>query len=182
MKKRIFIALNISKALQENIAEWESNFKSEISARWVDTSDLHITIVPPWYEEDISATSNIMDIIGRQFSPLNIRLDTITFGPDKRRPRLVWATGSMIQQMLSLRKNLLKKLGMPLYRKPFLLHLTLARIKRPQIAVQQRVKFAHKVNWQEDIDSLVLIESKLTKTGAVHTILHKANLKYSIEK
>jgi 2'-5' RNA ligase len=57
MKHRVFVAIRASRKLQEEVAAWVSSH-AKLPVRWISPENLHITLVPPWYEEDTKRIAN----------------------------------------------------------------------------------------------------------------------------
>lgn len=173
-KKRIFIALPISQELQKIILKWEKNYKN-LPVRWLSPKNLHITLVPPWYESDIKKNSSQLECIKSPF--FDVVFESIEFGPDPKRPRLIWAKGKAPEALLALQKNVTKLTRQKSERRPFKLHLTLARFRPENFAKFPVKKLNEKVTWREKITSFMLMESLLSPKGAEYKILEKYEFK-----
>ena len=51
VKKRIFLAVDISEQLRRQVEEWREKYQ-DWPVRWLPSKSLHITLVPPWEESD----------------------------------------------------------------------------------------------------------------------------------
>jgi 2'-5' RNA ligase len=49
---RVFIGIKASGRLQTLVREWRGNYKN-LPVRWIKDRNLHLTLVPPWYEKDV---------------------------------------------------------------------------------------------------------------------------------
>jgi len=100
---RVFVAIPVSPALQNEIAKWcESLLHSQPSfakategaMRWLSGKNLHVTLVPPWEEEPArvpEVLTHLREAVGVLREPLVLSFSRVRFGPDPRRPRLIWA-------------------------------------------------------------------------------------------
>ncbi|OGL88098.1 2'-5' RNA ligase [Candidatus Uhrbacteria bacterium RIFCSPLOWO2_02_FULL_49_11] len=170
MKKRIFIALPVSESLQNEIIAWEQSF-SDLPVRWLKGKNLHITLVPPW---EIDDTDKIVTLLnGSKFvtERIELRFDRVSFGPNPREPRLIWAEGQTVNQLSVIRNQLYETLGFSPESRPYKLHLTLARFRPEQFASFPTQTLNEKVTWQDTATSFVLMESHLLPTGADYEIL-----------
>lgn len=175
--KRIFVAVLISKELQGEIFAWEQNFKSNPNSpiRWVEPKNLHVTLVPPF--GDASGLRPIIDSLKTvKAESFNIRFESISFGPDRNRPRMIWATGQALQKIEDLRYKIYGALGREPEKRPFRLHATLARFKPEDFAGFPIKNFDEKTDWRQKVDSFVLMESHLSAQGADYEILEKFEL------
>lgn len=173
--KRIFIALPISNQFTDLILNFQNKFK-KLPFRWIKKENLHITLIPPWYEKNIDLVKKQIKTLENQIDSFKIQFNLIEYGPNKFRPRLVWIIGKNNEQILNLRLNLIKILNKnELDYLDFKVHLTIARfnynnkMKLPNISKN--------IFWQEDFLEFVLMESNLLKTGAEYKILEKVNFK-----
>lgn len=172
---RIFIALPISPELQESIHQWQKRY-SDLSVRWLAGENLHITLVPPWEEGDVESVITKLQSLANRVGSFTVHFDTAGFGPDPKAPRLIWATGPTPQELLYLKKDIEKILNYTPDRKTFLTHLTLARFNPADFINLTNVSFIKQVDWVEQINSFVVMESKLLPTGADYTVLAEIGL------
>lgn len=168
--KRIFVGLPVSIRLQEEISEWEKGYK-DLPVRWMVGKNLHITLVPPWYTDDVEAVAEkLSGIKGR---PFDIEFHKVAYGPDSKRPRLIWAEGKAPKELAYLKARAERALKKEAERRPFSLHLTLARF-RPEDFPRFRIKeLNEKVSWRDKASSIVLMESRLSHQGANYEVLEE---------
>lgn len=173
MKKRIFVAAAISSELQKEILEWGKEHE-ELPVRWLAGKNLHITLIPPWYADDIESVIEKLRTIKGQ--PFDIEFNKVTYGPGPERPRLIWAEGGAPAEIRELKIQLEKLLNKEPEKRTFTLHLTIARF-RPETFVSFQVKkLDEKVAWHEKISSIVLMEAHLSSKGADYEILSRFTL------
>jgi len=169
---RIFIGLPIGEDLQNKIFKFQKKFKN-LPVRWILPHNLHITLVPPWYENNIEEIKEKLKSfdLGKSFK---ISFYKVEYGPSQKFPRLIWAVGNAPKELLILRQNLFSILDQKPEERDFKLHLTLARfnfnlkIKLPQIN--------ESVLWEDEIKEVVLFRSHLLKTGAEYEVVEKFKL------
>lgn len=181
MKHRIFIALGTSDGLVNAIASWEASFASESEdtyskIRWLRRENLHITLVPPWYEDEsgVEKVKGLLDSIGKEKFSLEFR--RVTYGPNSKRPRLIWLEGETSCGLVDLRDNLHGMLGKKQEKRPFLLHLTIGRFQENAFSSFPVKEIDDKFIFQEEANSLLLIESHLERNGAKYNVLHQIDL------
>lgn len=177
MKKRIFIAINISAELKREILKFKETIK--LPVRWLIEENLHITLWPPIDLDDnqiVAMIEKLKELEGI-FGPIKIEFKRVTFGPNPINPRLIWAEGIDNLKLTELKNKITHKLGYNQKdRRPFRPHLTLARF-RPrdyQTFIQKRLD--EEVNWSLTADSFAIIQSELKSGGAVYTILDTIQL------
>lgn len=169
-KRRIFLAVKISEPLQEEILEFENDFR-KLPVRWLAGKNLHVTLVPPWYEEDIE--SAVSKIKNTRTNPFYIEFSKVVYGPNPRSPRLVWAEGKAPAELIELEKLLENALGQKPENRPFLLHLTLARFRPEDFSRFLRKWLDENVDWKEEVKNFVLMESHLSRDGANYEVLRE---------
>lgn len=173
-KHRIFIAVAVSPRLQEEILMWERRY-DRLPVRWLQGKNLHVTLIPPWYEERIDEVEKRLEMI-REIYPFEILFEKVAYGPDPRRPRLIWAEGKVPKKLVDLKSKIETVLGKESEQRPFRLHLTLARF-RPESFSQFSIKrLDEQVSWRDDARSFVLMESHRTPRGADYEILAEISL------
>lgn len=173
---RIFAAIPISPFLQDIISSWQKDWPT-LPVRWLKGKNLHVTVVPPWEENNIeSAITSLRQLAGFLDEPLQLDFRRVTFGPNPREPRLIWATGESPSEIPKLLKDLAQALGQPLPDREFRLHLTLARFRSEQFTSFRIKKLDEPVNWLEKASSLVLMESHLLPQGAEYKVLAEVQL------
>jgi len=176
LKRRIFVAILISPKLQKEIITWENQWQSasrKMPVRWLAEKNLHLTLIPPWYEDDIDQITKILKTFSGKTVPYEIKFDKVTFGPDPSIPRLIWAEGKTPPEIINLKSQLEKILLKQPEKRPFLLHLTLARFRPEMFSIFPIKKLDESVSWNDNINSFALMESHLSPKGAEYSILEK---------
>lgn len=174
MSHRIFVAVPISPFLQDAALEWEKSF-SDLPVRWLAGKNLHITLVPPWYEKDTDSAKDKLNKITAA-GGFEIEFKKINFGPDPHRPRLIWAEGSAPKEIVALKDGACEIFNRPKESRPFLLHLTLARFRPETFSSFVVKKLDERVAWTDNVRSIVLMESHLSRRGADYEIIAESNL------
>lgn len=174
-KRRIFIACVISDKLQNIINNWRTRF-ADFPVRWIPLDHLHVTLVPPWYEQHVEKIISLLQSIQLPVRQFSIKFDNVTLGPDMEHPRLIWATGVMPEDLILLKTSLANILKRKEEKRTPLLHLTLARLNKKQLLMFPKKDFSEIVSWEEQIISFSVMESHLKRTGAVYETLVKISL------
>jgi len=172
MKHRIFTAISISSSLQGQILAWGKS-RSELPVRWLNGKNLHITLTPPFYTEDVKDIQLKLRAINKKFKPLVVKFEKISYGPNLNSPRLIWLQGKAPETIISLKTELEKILKRQPENRPFLLHLTIARFREKDFYNFPIKELEETINWQETVNSFVLMESHLSPKGADYEILDK---------
>lgn len=174
--KRIFIAIKMSQKIQQEAEKWKAEFLN-LPVRWIPADNLHITLIPPWDEdeENIEIIANALEKIQGKISPFEIRFNNITYGPNPFSPRLIWAEGRAAEDLIKLQREVENLLYVKLDRK-FKLHLTLARFRQEDYVNFAIKNLNEKIDWIEKVDSICLIESILKPEGAEYVVLERVSL------
>ena len=175
MKKRIFLGIKANIDLISEIEIWQKYYNEKIKARWISNDNLHITLVPPWYEENITAVSKKIDSLVN-ISPFDVTFKKVTFGPTQVRPRLIWTEGQAPLQLHKLKNKLEKVLDIAPEKRDFKLHLTLARFREKDFKSFNVKTIEDTVSWKMKINSFQLFESILRPSGAEYKILEELKL------
>jgi len=179
--KRVFVALGTTPELQEAVAAWAAAHGT-LPVRWLSGKNLHVTLVPPWYENDHGAVARQLQPLGRT-KTFTVQFDRVSYGPSLREPRLIWAEGAALRELVELKRQIESLLGacLPAGRRsetrPFRLHLTLARFRPEQFASFPVKHLDERVLWTEEVRSVLLMESHLSPSGADYKVLAEIPLR-----
>jgi 2'-5' RNA ligase len=173
--RRIFVALPISWEIQEEVKNWRSKYE-RLPVRWLAGKNLHITLVPPWYETDIPKVIAKLETAGKGISPFYVLFQKVEFGPDPRRPRLIWAEGEAPKEIENLKLKIENSLGRAPETRPWRLHLTLARFPSETFSSFPVKRLKEKVFWRDKVNSFVLMEAHLFREGADYEIVKEFTL------
>lgn len=185
--KRIFIALPITK---EPEIDWPLKLREEKFIRWIKPKNLHITLVPPWYVADSRMEAQLdrepesLPLVAQRLKSLEgkltsfeMRFDRVRFGPDPKKPRLIWAEGETPQQLWELKTEIEKRLEREPEDRPFRLHVTLARFRAEDFSHFPVKELDKEIEWSEQVKAFVLMESRLSPKGAEYKVLEKVRLR-----
>jgi len=104
MKHRLFIALPIHLEAKEKIVLWQKSH-TDLPVRWIAPRNLHITLIPPWYTEDIPEVHKKL-LTFPKICSLTLWFYKITVGPNNHSPRLIWIEGKRNNQLNVLKHQL----------------------------------------------------------------------------
>lgn len=172
---RIFIAIPVSEKLQNEVLKYRELYP-DLAARWLEGKNLHITLIPPWEEENIEKVKIILKPLENKFGRFEMEFNSVSFGPNDYNPRLIWATGKAPKEIIKLKKSLEELLRMPSERDSFLLHLTIARFNPSEFKHFPIKKINDEINWKDAAKEFAIMRSRLSRSGADYEILEKFNL------
>jgi 2'-5' RNA ligase len=175
-RHRIFVAIPVSETLQRMVAEWVATPRFRVlPVRWLQGKNLHVTLVPPWHEVDVESPARALEKLKGTVPPFEILFTRVTYGPDPRRPRLIWAEGDTPPSLLVLKERAETVFRYAGERRPFRLHLTLARFRGENFSQFSIKRLDENVGWGGTVHSVVLMESRLKPGGADYEVLHSVN-------
>ena len=118
-----------------------------------------------------------------KFRPFPLRFGPIGAFPSPRRPRVVWLGVEATPELRFIKDDLerrLAELGVEREQRPYQPHVTLGRSPRDAEAGEFRrleeISRNLKVNDEYRVTHLDLMQSRLEKAGAVHTVVRVARL------
>lgn len=169
---RVFVGIPASEELQEEIRKWSEVYK-EWPLRFVSGQGLHITLVPPWYVENADCAVGEINNLASAVKPFKIKFKKITFGTSPERPRLIWTIGEGYDReaILRLKTTAETVFGQRADTRIYAPHLTLARFKEEDFGELPSKDLEAAVDWEMEVSSVALYESKLYHSGAEYEIL-----------
>jgi 2'-5' RNA ligase len=182
---RAFIAVEVSSEIKEKIALLMERFRrTGVRAGWVHPHNVHLTLV---FLGDISIAMSedvhkVMDSVVSSEKPFICEISGLGYFGKRDRPRVVWADiKGDVQFLVDIQNRLcagIKSLGIRIDDRPFVPHLTFARIRSPQnINELVRDIDVHKKDYfgKFEVDNLVLFKSDLGSGGPEYTVLQHAS-------
>ena len=186
MKKRIFIAINLSEKVKKRLKEYREQYDG-LPVRWTKTSSLHLTLVFIGYvdEEQMLEACKITRKIAEDSEPFFINFKKIIPGPFGKVPRMIWLVGEKSDELTRLRDSLQGALfgaDTGFNRKetrPFSPHITLARIKSDEwrkLSVSDTNSIEQNFEARVEVNSIEVMESDLKFDGAEYATLESCAL------
>lgn len=177
---RTFLCIPIDVSLREELAELSSQLRQlvRVRASWVRPENFHLTVrflgeIDPMLTVELD---RLFRPITERIAPFDLAIDQLGAFPSPQRARVLWAGGEAPSPFLELVTSLnraLARIGFPEERKATVSHITLARIKgRADQSIEEAIRALD--GWRGGrlrADQLILMESRLTPSGAVYTSL-----------
>ncbi|PLX99840.1 MAG: RNA 2',3'-cyclic phosphodiesterase [Desulfuromonas sp.] len=171
---RCFIAIPLSEPVKAAITSIQRRLQQDLpGTRWTKPETMHLTLhfFGELGYENLDKAGSVMVSIGSLFRPFTIALHGLGAFPSPDRARVFWL-GIKSASLTMLHTHLLEKLasaGFTCEERPFEPHITLGRSRRGM------QKAGHILSHEGDmfagemtVDRLVLYESELLSSGAVH--------------
>jgi RNA 2',3'-cyclic 3'-phosphodiesterase len=182
---RLFVAVAPPGATATAAARVIARLKGRgVEARWVDPAQAHLTLhfLGDVEETLLPACCRALDMAAGRVAPFEIEIGGVGGFPDPRRPRTIWlGVRRGAEGLRALHESLATEL-VPLGFRPegrrFVPHVTLGRV-RPGGGVDLADEFAKLADVSGgggEVASVTLVASRLEPRGAVHDVLHEADL------
>ena len=184
---RLFWAVNLSSEIKVKTAVLQSQLKkSGADVKWVEEDNFHLTVkflgdtepeLIPIMVEKVKKQVSSLD-------PFTLRIEDLGVFPRKGPPRVVWAgvngEKDKFIMLYNRMQQALEPLGFSPEGKPFSPHLTLGRVRssRGSEALLTTMAALHSNSVVGDtiVESVDLMQSELTKQGAVYKLLEVVKL------
>ncbi len=176
MRVRSFLALKIPETHRDQISILEKGWREELpSARWANPSNLHLTIkfLGSVEETLLERFTGELEQAATGCGEITVVFDRLGCFPSPKRARVAWIGGRAdnADTLVKRVEDIAEKTGIPREKRPWALHLTVARLKKPW-PLADAEKF---VSWGQDLSfepfvcsELILFESILRPTGAIY--------------
>jgi len=175
---RTFIAVRIEPVMIHKISEVQSQLQESLTGiRWVAQENLHFTLKFLGSVED-KKVAPIMQALEEALRPVqcfSLGGKGIGVFPNIKRARVLWIglQGQGLHRIAEETETALEPLGFPRESRDFTPHLTLGRWRNPGLQPQKLREQIER--WQDydfgqsKVDEVVLFQSVLKPTGAVHS-------------
>jgi len=154
---RVFVALKIASDLAQELVGLSASLEG-LAVRRVAAADIHLTLVPPWSEPSVSDAMAKLGVVAALHAPFKLAFWHVGYGPEPKRPRFLWAEGTASTDLEELRAALLAAFGQTDER-PFLPHVTLARIRGNGAAIARKHPINRNLALSQQVVSVELMQS-----------------------
>jgi len=154
---RIFVGIKIADDLAEELASFARPLRPH-DVRLVPSNDIHLTLVPPWDEPEIAGAVATLQAAITGFNPFVLTFTRLGYGPNLREPRLLWTECAAGDELSGLRMALLAAYGKSDSR-PFVPHVTLARLSRNGRTIVRRNPINRVLHLTQFVASVELFQS-----------------------
>jgi 2'-5' RNA ligase len=189
---RLFVGIELSEEMKSAAAAASERLQREferaklhVSARWVPTSNLHITL---WFigEVDEARSARIREVMEAPFAvpPFTLQAAGLGAFPPSGPPRVFWvgvtAGGEPLRALHAQVESRLTPLGFEPERRAYSAHLTIARVKDvPRGAapgIRRILADMHADAGATDISVVTLFRSRLSPKGSTYEPLLRVPL------
>ncbi|HUS03983.1 MAG TPA: RNA 2',3'-cyclic phosphodiesterase [Dehalococcoidia bacterium] len=188
---RSFIAIELPQNVQSGLGQIRSELEraEHPFIKWVNPESIHLTLkflgnIP---FNRVTEIAKAMDEATQGASPFHLEISGLGGFPNLKQPRVIWVgIKGEIDKLLSLQQNIdsaLALLGFVREERPFMPHLTLARIKERASPAERKslgelvMSTSLEISYPFEVMAVSLMRSQLTPEGAVYTCQFAARLK-----
>jgi 2'-5' RNA ligase len=187
---RSFVAIELPEEAKKGLTRLRKQLERDEHrfVKWVDPGGIHLTLkflgnIPSRQVKEIAET---MGKAVQGILSFHLEISGLGAFPSLRQARVLWVgVGGELDQLSSLQQKIdsaLAALGFPKEERPFVPHLTLARI-RDGASAPERKGFSELVGsaafedkYPIEVEAIRLMRSQLTPAGALYTCLSVAGL------
>ena len=191
MKKRIFVAIDISDGARNTVANYIEDLRGEFSnARvgWERVEKLHLTIK---FLGDIDSIqlqhlTEAVEKTARQFSKFNLQISQTGVFPPKRNARILWLgiddEARNLQKINDILETECEKKGFVKESRKFKAHLTIGRLREPNKSKELIDRHLNKTFAAVEfkVSEIVIYESRLQKSGSIYSVVSKHRFKENL--
>lgn len=183
--KRTFIAIPVraGRNLRNTHTKLRNELKNE-KIKWVDADHFHVTLffLGDTTEEQTDQVHRMLQSLVARYQSFTIRLQGLGVFKNINKPRVLWAGIYNYEPMQEIKQAIdeeMSRIGFEPDKRPFVPHLTLARIKwiDDRDTLRALLEEHREEEWQSvDIGEVIYFESKLTQSGPIYTPLGRYSL------
>ena len=189
---RSFIAIELSEEAKEGLARLRKNLERDEHkfVKWVDPGGIHLTLkflgnIP---FKQVAEITKAIEKAAQGISPFHLEISGLGAFPNLKQVRVFWVgVGGEMDKLSRLQQNVdsaLAALRFAKEERPFVPHLTLARIREGASPSEKRI-FGELVGsttfedkYHIEVEAIRLMRSQLTPAGAIYTSLSVIGLGY----
>jgi len=191
MKKRIFVAINISDEARIKVADYIEVLRDEFSnlrVGWERAEKLHLT-VKFLGDIDSNESQNLTDAVdktARQFSNFKLQISQTGVFPSKRNARILWLgiddEHGSLQKINDLLETECGQKGFVKESRNFKPHLTIGRLREPNKSKELTDRHSNKTfaAVEFEVSEIVIYESRLRKSGSIYSVVSKHHFKENL--
>jgi 2'-5' RNA ligase len=187
---RSFIAIELPEEARKGLARLRRELERDEHrfVKWVDPQGIHLTLkflgnIPA---KRVTEITEAIKKASQEISPFHLEISGLGTFPSLKQARVFWVgIGGELDKLSRLQQNIdsaLAALGFAREERPFVPHLTLARIREGASPVERRdfgelvgsTSFEDK--YPVEVEVVRLMRSQLTPAGAIYTCLSEVGL------
>ena len=187
---RSFVAIELPEEAKKGLARLRRQLERDEHkfVKWVDPGGIHLTLkfLGNILSKRVTEITEAMGKAVQGISPFRLEISGLGAFPSLKQARVLWVgIGGELDQLSTLQQNIdsvLAALGFAREERPFVPHLTLARV-REGASLPERRSFGELVGsaafedkYPIEVEAVRLMRSQLTPAGALYTCLSVVGL------
>jgi 2'-5' RNA ligase len=187
---RSFVAVELPEEAKKGLARLRKELERDEHrfVKWVDPKGIHLTLkfLGNIRAGQVTQVTEAIREASRGISPFHLEILGLGAFPSVRQPRVLWVgVRGETDKLSRLQQNIdsaLAALGFAREERPFMPHLTLARVREGTSGPERRA-FSERVgattfddNYPVEVETVKLMRSELTRAGAIYTSLSVVRL------
>jgi len=187
---RSFIAIELPEEAKKGLARLRKELERNEHrfVKWVDPGGIHLTLkfLGNISSKRVTEITEAIKEAAQGISPFHLEISGLGAFPSLGHTRVLWVSvGGEVDKLSGLQQNIdsaLAALGFAKEERPFVPHLTLARIREGASAPERR-SFGELVSsttfedkYHVEVEAIRLMRSQLTPAGAIYTCLSVVGL------
>jgi len=192
---RSFIAIELPEDLKEGLLRLQNEIKlnSQLRVKWVNPNSIHLTLkfLGNVSFGKLNSITQAITEASQNISPFTLEVKELGVFPNIQRVQVVWVgIDGELDNLKLLQQNLengLSKLGFVRESRPFVPHLTLARVGNQTTKYEQQEfgKLINSIRFEDvykiGVNSVTLMRSQLTREGAIYSRIHTIPLENQVQ-
>ncbi len=175
--RRLFVAFPVSQDIVNISLRAQGHFP-DVSVRWVEPVDLHLTVVAPWTSKDFEEDKKIFMRVTQCIRPFTIHFGIVEPGPTIIAPRLIWIKGKADgPYAAALHKQLTRDFDRTHDFKKWVPHITIGRFHKDSSITSPVRTIYEKVDVKERISRISLMESHSISQKTTYSMVAESDLK-----
>jgi RNA 2',3'-cyclic 3'-phosphodiesterase len=154
---RVFVAVKAAPDIADELTQMAADL-ARFGVHRVAPADIHLTLMPPWNETSISAAIAKLRGVADKAHPFTLVFQRFGYGPQPRRPHLLWADCAASDELAALHAALLVAFGQSDER-PFRPHVTVARIRGNGAAIARKQPIERALTFSQRVETVELMQS-----------------------
>lgn len=180
---RLFTAFQLSHEAKHAAQEVQLRLKEQLKCKWQPLGNLHITLhfLGETSTKQAEGVIQALEEHCANHSPFQLTMGQLGAFPNERRPRILWlGIEGELERLMRLQRDTaqaLQPFGYAEANKDYKPHITLGREPQYTLRLEEwnnRLLPASPPAWT--VDQVILFQSELRPSGAVHTPLHHFSL------
>ncbi|WP_041273002.1 RNA 2',3'-cyclic phosphodiesterase [Desulforapulum autotrophicum] len=185
--RRLFVALSLPRAVVDFLEQMQKSLKNRgFKASWSRMEAMHLTLkfIGETPTENLESIIRAVQTTAAAHHRFKLKVQGVGVFPSTRKARVLWAGAGWenrdLSEIYQVLESNLGQAGIPLSKKRFFPHFTLARFRKAvdhQQIADVMDAFGNHSSASFECRSIDLVQSVLKSSGAVHTLVARADFK-----